>query len=69
MVDGHSHGRRYNGPVITKGSANSWPRNRGAVREAKDTYWRDRIACLGKSRRFALPTSCDAQALRRPVLA
>ena len=63
MVDGHSHGRRYNGPVITKGIREFMARDWGAIREAKDTYWRDRIARLGAIEGFRIADELRRQAL------
>jgi hypothetical protein len=49
--------------VITKGIREFMARDWDALREAKDTYWRDRIARLGAIEGFRIADELRRQAL------
>ena len=54
---------RYNRHVITRGIREFMSRDWAAVRDAKDTYWGDRIACVGPLEGFRIADDLWRQAL------
>src|SRR5437867_4141895 len=58
-----SHTARYNGNVITRGIRAFVSRDWGAAREAKDSYWGDRIGRLGPLEGLRIADELRRQAL------